>query len=226
MHLLGVFKWVLVRISGRPVAWCWLVCSLVAWPAVVSLSPVSLTRQSHEISRLSYEVAFLAAIGGATLALAALDENDWLFHRATAARRLACQGSGLVAGALIGVAVGLLAPGIWGGAGGVLWGPVLVALAASVLHTAGVGLVILAIPIGRSKRALALPLLAWLLPSLVLPRGPVSASIASLLRAARPLEAFEDPTPAGLGAVLAPIVALWLCALLLARRSIPDPSSR
>ena len=226
MYLLDVCKWVGFRLLGRPIAWFWLLGCLALWPAMVVFSPVAVTLGPEDASRLASEVAFLASLGGVTLALSCLGESEWMLRRVAPARRYAAQALGMLTGGAVGIAASLLIPLALGRPLEFAWGEILTASILTTGHLVGGGLLLLRIPMGQVQRSLLLPLAAWVLPSLVDPQVAIGRWAATLLRADRDLELFRDPSLGELGASLAPIVLLWLCAALLEGRPAPDPIPR
>lgn len=226
MYLLDVCRWVVSRLFRRPIAWFWLLASLALWPAVVVFSPVALALQPEDASRIAYEIAFLACLGGTSLALSTLGENRWILEQAGPGRRLTARGLGLFTGGAVGAVASLLAPALLGGALPFEWGILALALTLTTFHVAGLGMLLLQLPMPSSARSWLLPIMAWLLPCWLDPRDPIGGALVTVFRADRNLEWFRDSNPTGLAAAVAPMVALWVAASLFEGRSSPDPAPR
>ncbi len=226
MYLLDVCRWVVFRLFRRPIAWFWLLACLALWPAVVVFNPVALALQPEDASRIAYEIAFLACLGGASLALSTLGENRWILQQAGRGRRIAARGLGLIAGGAVGAMASLLAPALLGGGLAFQWGILTLALALTTLHVAGLGMLLLQLPMPSPARSWLLPILAWLLPSWLTPADPLGGAVVTFFRADRNLEWFRDSNPTGLVTALAPMVALWVAASLIEGLSSPDPAPR
>ena len=226
MYFLDVSKWVGFRLLTEPIAWFWFLICGALWPAMLVFSPLARIPGTEDASRLSHEVAFLASLGGVTLALYSLGESEWILRRAAPGRRYAAQAVGLLTGGGLGIAASLLIPLAMVGRLELAWGTVLAGSALTLAHLVGGGLLLLRVPIGQFRRSMLLPLSAWVLPNLIDPQAPTGKWAATLLRADRGFESLRDQSLGELGASLAPIVLLWLVAALLEGTQAPDPSPR
>ena len=226
VYLLDVCKWVGFRLLTGPIAWFWLLICSSLWPGIIVYSPFSVNLGSEDAARLVHEAAFLAALGGVTLALFSLGESEWILRRAAPGRRYLIRAVGLATGGVMGIAASLLVPLTMASRFDLAWGGILAGLAATLAHLVGGGLLLLSIPIGQFRRSMLLPLSAWLLPSLVDPRSATGRWVATLFRADREIESLRDQNLGELAASLAPIVLLWLVAALLDGGQTPAPSPR
>jgi len=215
VYLLHVANWLLARLVSHPSGWLWIALSLAAGPLVHVLAPVGVLPGAGESSRLAYQVALLAGLSGAMLALAPLADNDWLLRLTGGPRRVVAQWAGVAIGAGLGSALGLLGcmPLLWHGE--TPWMPLIIALLLATLHLAALGGMVLQLPATRPARVLALPVLAWVLPSFLGSSSPIAGRLAAVLQVGRELEVLRDPSTPVLIASIAPIIVLGLGVLMI-----------
>ena len=211
MHGLQVSLWMWRRAASLPLGWIWMLASLAGLPLLLRLAPAGVLAHSAAASPMPAQVAFLASMGGAMLAVSTLARADWMLELAGPYRRLGTQSVGVLALTGLGAALVLgttrLLPGP------TLDAPALAATVLGVLHLAGLGILLLQVPSPPAALALGLPLLGWLIPS-VLP-SDAGGWIRALLQAHHePLPPGDWTAPAVLGS-LGPIFTCAALALLL-----------
>jgi len=226
VYLLNVSRWVLTRLLQQPISWFWFVACVALWPAVVVFSPVQLALTPDDASSVAYEVGFITSLGGMGLVLSTLGDNRWILDQAGRGRRLAARGLGLLVGGMVSAGISLLLPAVLGGGLSFAWGLIAVALLLTVLHLAGLGMVLWAFPTTSAVRSLLLPILAWLLPAWLDSRDLVGGFLLTLVRVDKSLDWLRESNPAALVSALAPMVALWLGATLIERRCSSVPPRR
>lgn len=235
-------RWGAVELGRRPLAWLAGAGFAALWPAVALLGPLGVTTRGATSAEWAFELGCLALLASLAFGVGLLARVEWSLERAAWGRRVAveagvlCGAAGLGTAAAVapavllprGVALADLAPG----------------LPLAVAHGVAVGLVALRLPVGPGARALAVPLLAWVLPALPAPEGwlgEASTSVGAQGTLSRVLGHALDitrhgwPTPGGTGegvpgleleaerahrwGALLPITALLGASCLLARRA-------
>lgn len=221
-------RWILVLLLKRPSTWLWAAFVAATWPAVAAFTPLGTTTASAGSAPALYEVAFVALLLGTLAGTAVLQRGAWFLAALAPARRLTVELSSLFAAGLPFLVAGLL-PGLLLGQGAALR-PDRIPLGAAIcqLHLAAIALVLLRLPLSSPARLAALPLLVWVLPSLVPEAGLVGRFVHVDLDVGRHL----DP---GRGTVLAPnawkacfgpIIGLLGAAFLLARSPLAPHALR
>lgn len=219
MLAVTIARWILVLLLKRPSTWLWAAFVAATWPGVAMFSPLGTTTASGGTYPALYEVAFVALCLGALAGTSILQRGAWFLAALAPARRLAVELSALFAAVLPFLLVGLL-PGLLMGEGAA-FRPDHIPLRAATcgLHLAAIALVLLRLPISSGARLAALPLLAWVLPSLVPEAGPVGRFVHQNLGVARHLDPERGTVlaPGAWKACIGSIVGLLGVAFLLAR---------
>ncbi len=197
-----------------PVGWLWIAASICSLPLLETLTPKGLFGHNDDRLGLIYQVAFLSELGGSMLAMGSLKESDWLLAQCSAPRRLLSQWTGLTVTALAGAAM-VLAASFWWGGFAALDQPALLALGLGALHLAALGAILLQLPMGIGSKALSLPLIAWIIPSLLSTKVPATALLITLLNPHRELSRLTDPGVTEALSSLAPILALGMASILI-----------
>ncbi|MDP6762690.1 MAG: hypothetical protein QF860_07485 [Planctomycetota bacterium] len=191
MESVAVARWIALSTLRRPVAWAAAAACLGAWALARALGPGGGTEVGAETL---YDVAFLAALAGAVLALGSLGECAWILARAATPRRLGARAARRLAGAGGAASLALLVPyslalsGAPLAAGVPLGAPLALGVLGAGAHLALVGALLLNAPLSTPSRLLALPALTWLLPALLDGEGAWWGRLARLLDASRHLE--------------------------------------
>ncbi|MDP6408001.1 MAG: hypothetical protein QGI46_01350 [Planctomycetota bacterium] len=229
MSVLAVARWMALHTLRRPIAWVGLVACLGIWQLARRLGPLG---SGADATELLYEVAFLASLLGALLALSALGECEWFLLRLARPRRLAARAAGLFAGGAGALALALLAPLSVsllrpepspaapdpGTAIDLAWSLNLsMGLFGLLAHLTVVGTLLLQAPLSTTQRTLALPSLTWILPALIGSEGWWAARLVRLLDPSRHLAAAAGATGPGADSLL-PVAALTLCAWAMTAR--------
>jgi len=213
MYLASVCQWMWRRALLSPAGWLWMALSLGALPLLQVLTPEGLFGHGGDPTSLTYQVAFLSGMGGAMLAIGALQENAWILRRGGQPKELASMLAALAGCSLAG-AVLVAAGSALGPTGFPTPGSLWLAILLSSLHLGLLGVWILRLP-GAARRSLLLPLVAWILPGLVTGASPAADQLASLLRAHHAPAFLQQAGPAGLLGAFGPIMVLAAGALLL-----------
>ncbi|TDJ77115.1 MAG: hypothetical protein E2O39_02505 [Planctomycetota bacterium] len=212
-------RWILVLLLRRPSTWLWATFVAATWPAVAAFTPLGTTTANAGNAPALYEVAFVASLLGVLAGTAILQRGAWFLAALAPARRLVVELSALSAAGLLFLLAGLL-PGLLLGEGTALR-PDHIPLGAAVclLHLAAIALVLLRLPLSPTARLAALPLLVWVLPSLLPEAGPVGYLVHADLGVARHLDPARGTVlaPHAWKAVFGPIIGLLGAAFLLAR---------
>lgn len=207
--LAGILRWAALRTLSRPTTWVLLAAGGALWCAVTVLSPVGLTTRNSGSEALIYELAFLSALAGTSLSLTSTGVAEWWFALVAPARRFGLRLTLLVAGGALGLLVGAWGPAVALGrlpAPGAFLGASLLGLA----HLVAIGLWLDRVEV---RRAMALPLLAWLLPALVGNGSVLGRLFGGVVDAARHFD--PDRGVLARPAEVLPIVGLLAGAALL-----------
>ncbi|MEZ6017120.1 MAG: hypothetical protein R3F49_18530 [Planctomycetota bacterium] len=172
---LALARWTITEHARRPATWALLALFGAAWPAILVFGELGLTTRDGPLSTHSYEVTFLALLVGVTRGVETLARGSWFLGRAAPMRQIAAEAGALAGAATLPLAAALL-PALWlaPAASGARDGAQLAAIALTGMHLLAIGLVALRLPLGPQRRALAVPLAAWVLPALVGTSGPTT----------------------------------------------------
>lgn len=167
--------WVTGALLRRPATWLWFLTGLAFWPLIVRFSGLGLTTTEGALIASVYEAAFISIQVGGILGLGLLDRNSNLLLRTGQARRLLAECLGFTTACLLAVAASLITPAALGLVTAELQ------LARLPLHLTAalssyvlIAMVVLHLPLGRWTRTALLPFLTWFLPALILPNTGLS----------------------------------------------------
>lgn len=227
MALLSTLRWVLGHLVRDPLIWLWAAMVVAAWPLVAALTPVGLTTANRAPAAALYNIAFIALLVGNLAGGRVLARGGWFLAPLPPSRRLAVELSGLTAGAGAFLLAGLLGAAL---VGAPVPADLVLASGLAHLHLAAVGLLLLRTPLSHTARMVALPLLVWLLPTLLAGSGGPGPALGRIFDAQAHFGTFsqanvlaEDHGWAHRGASLLPILGLLLAAVQLSR---PDALRR
>lgn len=218
--------WILLRTLRSPLGWGLFLLAALAWPLLLRWTWIGISTSESDAAALAYEFAFVGALLGAGLALAALERIAPLLRLAAARGRRHAQIAALVVSATLWALVPLAWPLVTGALGeGRI--PLLVGALLGALHLSVLGLLLLRAPVPAGTRSFVLVLLAWIVPALLDPGWAASRVLAPLLDAAGTLRPpVEGWSPAALIARLGPMMALALAAAWIdaGRAASPAPT--
>jgi hypothetical protein len=191
--------------------WVSAALAVAAWPAFQVIVPLGI-RAGSRIGLL-FETAYLCALAGTGLAVAALEGMDRWTTRAPAWQRLSFEllAQWAVSGAL--VILGLALPLASGAALDIDGKNLAAGIVLTQVHLGAVGSALLRMQLPSGARSVGLLFLAWALPALLPAHGP-----GRLLRTSSHLEARTTGEIKPLTAELAPLVVLLSAAFLLEAR--------
>jgi hypothetical protein len=221
MLVVTTARWILVLLSRRPSTWLWAAFVGATWPAVAVFTPLGTTTAGGGSSPALYEVAFAGLCLGTLAGTAILQRGEWFLAPLTPGRRLTVELSALFAAGFPFLAAGLLPGYLLGEHAAFHSGEILLRAAVCQLHLAAIAILLLRLPLSSAGRLAALPVLVWVLPSLVPETGFLGRLVQLDLGVVRHLDP-DQRTVLGQNtwkASLGPIIGLLGTALLLARSS-------
>lgn len=215
----AVVRWAFLHVVRQPATWVAVPLLAAVWPLVEHLHPLGITTQRRDEPAALYELAFVTALVAAVVAQDLLARAEPLLTPAGPVRRALAEVSAhLAIGSLyllpvLGVAWFTEAP-----RSAFVPARLPLAVLLTVLHLGALALVVRSLPLSRTLRSAALPLLAWALPALVT-ATTLGYDLLAALDAGRHLElAFESRAsgPQRMAAGL-PIIGWSAVGLLMTR---------
>lgn len=162
----ATLRWLAAIALRSPVAWLLAVGIGAVWPLISTLLAVGITTSAKPPATLLYEIGFIAAQLGAILAITTLSQGSWWLARTTPLRRFRAEFVGVATGSLALILAAWSIPAILSVSGdSIPLGHMLSTACLAALHSAAIGVCILALPIRTLGKAALFPLCAWLLPS-------------------------------------------------------------
>lgn len=167
MTVLTLARWTFLEHGRRAGTWAVVAFLCAAWPTALTFGRLGLTTRNSPLSTHAYEIAFLASLYGVSMGVATLARSSWFLERTDPLRRVAAE-AGALAGSCALPLVAALAPAllIAPDASGARTAPFAAAVLTTALHLVAIGLLALRLPSPPALRALLVPVLAWILPSL------------------------------------------------------------
>lgn len=229
-------RWVLGTLLRQPAVWLWTALMLALWPAVLALAPGGQVSGLLLDAAPIYEIAFLALLSGVVAGANAIQGesaqgdtrrrgqgrfDSWFLRPLSVPRRLVVESVALSVGAALFLVPALL-PALLlpGAAPDVRWAPLLLGSLQTHAHLSAIALLLLRTPAAPAQRALALPVLTWVLPALAPPSSAAAPYLRHLLAAGGVLsQAGQAPASVPSGAAWlagwGPIIGLGLIAWLV-----------
>lgn len=219
MFILRTAGWVLRHQARHPLTWLWTAVVAGLWPAVAAFSPLGVTTSATGVPPVLYEIAFVACMVGTLMGLSLLDRSAWILRRASPLRRTQAEVTVLACAMLPLLVAGLAPPWFLHAAGDAFTlGRLPAGTILSAAHVAAVALILSRLPISITTRLAALPILVWVVPSLLPSQGPVGGGVQHVLDAARHLDPERETGFPGWSWAWLPIIGLLGAAHLLARK--------
>jgi len=219
----GIASWTLAGMSRTP----WLIVGgsllALAWPAQRSLAPFTLVAEGGSTPDALIEIAYLGILLGTAAALCLWRKGGELSQRPSTIRRVLAEGTSIL------VAASLLELAIWTTA----WlteaeeakaslETGLLGLQLRKLHLVAWGSLLLRLRAGTAVRLVLLVSVAWVLPILFLVQPGLETLRSYALGLFPPFSAETvRVTKGAVTQAFAPVGALWLASLLLARPGHP-----
>jgi len=201
VYALAAARWTAAETLRFPATWIWAAAMAATWPVVVLFTPLGLTTEARGDLAVLDELLFLALIVGTSAGLLALTRVQWLFSGMPGIRRIALEFAAF-AGACAPLLLAAALPfALLGRADALVAEGRPAALALTAGHTFALGSLVARTPFREVGRALLVPVLAWLVPALVVGGGVVSGTLDRGMSPARYLPAHTHahvapPTPA------------------------------
>lgn len=220
---LAITRWILLRIFRSPLGWGLAIVSALSWPSLQLFTPIGITTASADAAALAYEVAFLAALLGALLALHALEGIRSVLARAAAGPRWRAEFVALWVSSAGWAVLACAWPLAMGGVGEGHRRDLLLGLVLLAAHLAALGTLALRARVPVGVRSLGLLILAWWIPSLLGTSSHLERWTSALLDVAATLRPpSEGWSPTALIARLGPMMGVSCAALWLTRRRDHD----
>lgn len=192
MYALAIGKWTWTQLLRQPWFWLWSALAFASWPIITTLTPLGIVSEASSDSSALYEVAFIGALLGCMQGLHTLESVRWLVVHRSETQRMAVTLSVLISSAALTTLIALTPALLLGQHQLVLSQPT--HLIASLLHTCALGALLSALPLPTSSRALALPLVAWVLPSIAASHELLGPWTSYLFDAHSRLDSFASET--------------------------------
>ena len=195
-------------LMGSPATWAGALLLSGLWLTHFAFSPFGITLSDRPHDPATKELAFLAALGGATVTMVETRQLELLMKRASWSMRFSGRLMIPATGAVVAAFTLLLLPSIAGQAPSLT---LCVGIPACALHLAVISALLSFLPATRTVRSVSLPAIAWLLPGL-LGDSVVGSFVAGLMDASRHLDLGSRDYSVLAGGI-APILGM-VCALI------------
>lgn len=223
VYAVQVARWMTKRALGTPTGLLWLLFCAVNLPVLALFTPHGFFEHSREPEAPVAQMASLAALFGASLAMGAMEDSAWILRRCGPGRRVIVHWMGIATSVLLGGCLVFGSAWISSGIGGSTLVPLFWPFLLGAGHLTLVAGILLEAPVQSMARGLLLFLLVWLLPGLIQAQDTPFSWAMALLRVHPSGGPSQVPTPGEFLAQLGPILALGgLHALfLISRHSTP-----